>query len=155
MKEGEPRKMSEEEEWKIKLEELGLGAELPSESEKAEDAGFSLVSLEEVDKESEDFTRKLMQEDPRNLFGGFPTSMEQVISLIETLKTEWIEQGVPPNLISVLIHSSCVNGKDCITLVQNGGNRYHYNTKKIINYSRGRVISFLKTHEISFSESDY
>jgi hypothetical protein len=59
------------------------------------------------------------------------------------------------NTISVMIHSSCVNGRDCITVIQNGGKRYHYNTKMIFHYSRQKVMDFLESRNISFGLSEH
>jgi hypothetical protein len=73
MKETSPKALTaEEQDWEKKLQDLGMGAELPSEAEVADKAGVELVSVDEAGNQTEAITRKLYEEDPRNIFGGVP-----------------------------------------------------------------------------------
>jgi adenylate kinase family enzyme len=129
-----------------------MPSNLPTESEKAKEGGIELVGIDDLGTQKHELERKLKSEDKRNVFGGFPTSVEQAFSLVETLKEEWLAAGASPESIHIVVHESCVNGHDCITVVNNGGKKYHYNTKMIIGYRRNKLISFLKRKHIAFSE---
>ncbi len=138
--------------WEAKLKALGVPSEIPLEHEKAKEAGVDLVPLDMTSQEAQALSKKLQQEDPRNIFGGFPNSLDTIISLIETLKEEWMEQSVLAKDIHITIHSSCINDYDCVTVSYNGSNKYHYNTKNIRGYSRQEMISKLKSHNLFFLE---
>lgn len=144
--------MTEEEKWEKILSKAGMPNEIPSESEIARESGVEVVGIDDMGTQGKALEKKLQSEDPRNVFGGFPTSLDQAFSLITTLKEEWLKNGVNPESIHIVIHESCVNGHDCITVINNGGKRYHYNTKMIIGYKRDKLISFLKTKHLKFSE---
>ncbi len=138
--------------WEKKLQGLGLGADLPTEAEKAGEHGVEIVSADSVNHEFQALTKRLQEEDPRNIFGGFPTSMDTLISLVDTLKAEWLEQGIPESEIHLALHASCINGHDCLNVIRNGGQRYHYNTKRIHHYSREHLLARLKARKIPFRE---
>jgi hypothetical protein len=139
-------------EWEAILAGEGMPSELPTETDRAAEAGVDLVSLDVASGEAQALALKLKEEDPRNLFGGFPSSLETLVSLIKDLRSEWVKAGVPENFIHLTIHASCINGKDCVTLSRTDGNRYHYNTKNILKYSREKTIQFLTSSGISFRE---
>jgi hypothetical protein len=138
--------------WEARLKDMGMPSELPSEAERAIEAGVDLVPLDMTSQEAQALSQKLEQEDPRNIFAGFPNSLDSMISLVETLRAEWIEQNIPTKDIHITIHSSCVNDHDCITVSYNGSNKYHYNTKNIRGYSREEMTSRLTAHNLSFTE---
>ncbi|MEK7081166.1 MAG: hypothetical protein AAB902_02150 [Patescibacteria group bacterium] len=139
-------------EWEARLKKLGMPSEIQSEQEKAAEAGVELISTDMASSEAEALALKLKKEDPRNILGGFPNSTDSVVSLVETLREEWLAQDISPKDIHLVIHASCVNGHDCITLAYNGGKIYHYNTKNIHGYSREKMVSKLRTHNLSFVE---
>ena len=129
-----------------------MPAELPLEHVKAAEVGIDLVSLDLASPEAEEFARKLRQEGPNNVLGGFPEDINEMVSLIKGLRKELLAQGIPEAEIHLAIHSSCVNSHDCIMLYHNNGKKYHYNTKHILNYSRDEMISKLVAHGLSFRE---
>jgi hypothetical protein len=139
-------------EWEKRLAAMGMPSEIESEEEKANRAGIELVSSEMTDPEAETLAKKLKEEDPRNILGGFPNSADEMVSLVETLQEEWLAQNISPKDIHLVVHASCVNGNDCITLAYNGGNIYHYNTKNIRGYSRQKMLSKLKFRGLYFTE---
>jgi hypothetical protein len=139
-------------EWEKKLEDLGMPSEISSEEQKAEEAGIELVPEEMANPEAVELARKLQEEDPRNLLGGFPNSVETMISLVETLREEWMAQNISEKDMHLVVHASCINGHDCITLAYNGGNIYHYNTKNIRGYSREKMIKKLEARNLHFVE---
>jgi hypothetical protein len=138
--------------WEDKLKKMGMPSEIKPEHEKAALAGVEIVSTEMMSPEAEALAKKLLEEDPRNILGGFPNSTDEMVSLVETLNEEWLSQNVSPKDIHLVVHSSCVNGSDCVTLAYNGGNIYHYNTKNIRGYSRDKMLSRLKSHGLHFVE---
>ena len=138
--------------WEDKLRKLGMPSEIPSEQQKAEKEGVELDSTEMVSPEAEALAKKLREEDPRNILGGFPNSTDEMVSLVETLNEEWLAQNISPKDIHLVVHASCVNGNDCVTLAYNGGNIYHYNTKNIRRYSREKILSKLKSRGLHFVE---
>jgi hypothetical protein len=144
--------MNEAQKWEAILEKEGLSENLISEEEKAANEGVEIVSMEMANPEAQELERKLREEDPRNLLGGFPTSIEGTVSLVETLREEWLAQGISPKDIHLVIHASCINGSDCVTLAYNGGNIYHYNTKNIRGYSREEMAKKLDDKNLSFVE---
>ena len=141
--------------WEKLLAGQGMPAEPLSESELAEMQGVETVSISELGNQSQAIEKKLYEEEPRNKFGGFPTSQENLVALVGTLISEWIENGVPEKIISIMSHSSCVNGRDCVTVIKNGGDRYHYTTKMIIGYSRSKLEKFLERSSIAYSISEH
>ena len=145
-------KTPEQDFWEKKLKTLGLGADIKTEAEKAAKAGIEVISSDTLGDTYKTLSLVLQEEDPRNVFAGFPGSMDVLISLINTLKTEWLEQGVPPQDINIAVHSSCVNDKDCVVVSQNGGKKYHYNAGNITEYSRGKLIKELTRRQIPFRE---
>lgn len=134
--------------WEKELENLGMPAEPISESQKAAQADIELISTEMMDPEAEIIARKLKEEDPRNILGGFPNSIKNIISLIKTLQQE----NTSSRDIKLYIHASCINGHDCVTLAHPDGKVYHYNTKNVHNYSRERMIDQLEVSRIPFVE---
>ncbi len=138
--------------WENKLKEMGMPSEIELEQEKAAKAGVEVVSTEMVSPEAEALAQKLKEEDPRNLLGGFPNSPKEVVALVETLREEWLAQDIKPKDIHLVVHASCINGHDCVTLAYNGGNIYHYNTKNIRGYSRDKMLSKLESHGLHFVE---
>jgi hypothetical protein len=141
-----------QDEWEAKLEEAGQPADIPFEHEKAAQAGVDVTPLDVANPEAISLAQKLREEDPLNVFGGFPNTLDDMISLVETLNEEWLSQGMSSREIHLVIHSSCINGHDCVTLSHNNGNRYHYNTKDIRGYTRGKLVSRLSTHKLNFVE---
>ncbi len=139
-------------EWEGKLKDLGMPSELPSEEEVAAESGVELVSIDLANPEAEELAEKLRQEDERNKLGGYLNSTEDTVALIETLRKEWLEQGISPKDIHLVIHASCKNGSDCVTLAYNGGNIYHYNTKNIQGYTREEMAKQLDDKDLSFVE---
>ena len=137
--------------WEAKLRKLGMPAELPSEIERAEKVGINMIPLESTDLETIELAKMLASEDLSNIFGGFPTSMDNLLALCDTLREEWLAEGVRPIDIKTTIHSSCVNGKDCVVMSSNG-KKYHYNTKRISRYSRDKLLSFLKLRRVNYRE---
>ena len=139
-------------EWEKKLQDLGMPSEIPSEQEKAAKEGVELVSSEMADPSAEALAKKLQEEDPRNHLGGFPNSMEDLVSLVQTLRAEWKDKKISPTDMHLVIHSSCINGRDCVTLAYNGGDIYHYNTKNVRGYSRAKISQLLKAQGLYFVE---
>lgn len=147
--------MNEIENWEAKLKDAGMPDELPTEAEVAKEAGVELVSMEIADPEAEALINKLKEEDPKNEFGGFPTSIDSMASTIQTLRNEWLAQGTPKEKIKIVIHASCINQQDCVVLKKNGDATYHYNTKKILGYSRDKILAKLAPYNISFTEQPF
>src|SRR3989338_2953553 len=144
--------VNSQEHWENILEKKRMPAELSFESTKAKRAGIDLVSLDLVDSEAEAFAEKLRQEGPNNVPMGFPESMGEVISEIESLKEALIAQHIPEQEIHLTIHTSCVNDQDCIILFHNNGNKYHFNTKDIKGYTREKMVESLASHNIACCE---
>jgi hypothetical protein len=144
--------MDEARKWEAILEEEGLPENLISEEEKAAREGVEITSMEMANSEAQELAEKLRQEDERNKLGGYPNSIEDTVALVETLREEWLAQGVSPKDIHLVIHASCINGSDCVTLAYNGGNIYHYNTKNIRGYSREGMAKKLEDKDLSFIE---
>lgn len=144
--------MNEARKWEAILEKEGLSENLISEEEKAAKEGVEIVSIDMANPEAQALALKLRQEDERNKLGGFPNSTEDTVSLIETLREEWLAQGISPKDIHLVIHASCINGSDCVTLAYNGGNIYHYNTKNIRGYSREDIAKKLNDKNLSWVE---
>jgi hypothetical protein len=138
--------------WEDKLKKMGMPSEIEPEQEKAAKAGVEIVSTEMISPEAEALSKKLREEDPRNILGGFPNSTEEVVALVETLREEWLAQDIKPRDIHLVVHASCINDHDCVTLAYNGGNIYHYNTKNIRGYSRSKMLSKLELHGLHFVE---
>ena len=138
--------------WENKLKALGMPSEIPMEYQKAAEAGVELVSTDMANPEAEALEKKLQEEDPRNVLGGFPNSINTMVSLVETLREEWLAQNILAKDIRLAIHASCINGHDCVVLSYNGEKKYHYNTKNIREYSRQKMISQLRAHNLSFIE---
>lgn len=138
--------------WERKLKDLGMPSELPTEHQRAAEAGVELVSSEMANPEAEALEKKLQEEDPRNVLGGFPNSINTMVSLVETLREEWLAQNIPVKDIRLALHASCINGHDCVVLSYNGEKKYHYNTKNIREYSRQKMISQLRVHNLLFVE---
>lgn len=122
-------------EWEKILENEGMPENIKPEEQKAAEAGYEISSLD-IDPESDAIAKKLQSEDSRNLFSGFPNSIEMVKRIVETTREDWMAQGIKEKDIQLAIHESCENGHDCVVLSYANGNRYHYNTKNIMGYSR-------------------
>lgn len=145
-------KSREQDFWNNKLKSMGLDSDIKTEAEKAKEAGHEVVSADSIDPEFDAMAKKLSEEDPRNVFGGFPVSSEILTSLVDTLIVEWRDLGIPLNEIHVAIHSSYVNDNDCIIVVQNRGKRYHYNTERMMDYDKTKVILQLIRKKVPFRE---
>mgnify|MGYP001567770677 CR=1 FL=1 len=143
---------SEKENWEEILTDMGMPSEIRPEVEIAKEAGVELVSVGMETSEAKAIARRLTQEDPSNLFGGFANSIEGLVSLVETLRDEWVSAGLLPDEISIVIHSSCINGSDCVMVAKNGGNKYHYNTKHIPKYVRKAIITRLHSRGLNVVE---
>lgn len=144
--------MSIENDWEAKLRDMGMPSEIASEEEVAREAGVELVTADMLDPEAQALANKLRQEDSRNIFGGFPNSTNNTVSLVESVRGEWLAQGINEKDIRLTIHASCVNRHDCVTLSQHGGKSYHYNTKQISHYSREDMMKKLLAHGLTFKE---
>ena len=72
----------------------------------------------------------------------------------DVIAHELLEKNIPAENIRIIIHPSCINEHDCVTLTYSGnnGNVYHYNTKNISGYSRQGLISKMGTHGLSVVE---
>jgi len=145
-----------QDEWEEKLKKLGMPAEPLSEQAVAtsQNERVELVPKEMASREAEELAQKLAEEDPRNILGGFPNTMDMMVSLVETMQKELLEKNIPAENIRIIIHPSCINEHDCVTLTYSGnnGNVYHYNTKNISGYSRQGLISKMGTHGLSVVE---
>lgn len=143
-----------EREWEAKLTKLGMPSEPLSEQEKAAEEGVELETLDtdETNTEARMLAKKLIEEDPRNVFGGFSVSIDNLLSLVKTLEGEWLAEGIPAKDIRLAVHASCINGHDCVAVTYNGGKVYHYNTKNIRRYSRQKLIEKFKSQRLSIIE---
>ena len=136
------------------MREQGRPSELPTEKEVAAEAKVDLEYIDEgigYDSETKLIIEKLREQGPHEIFGGFPTDPKNLVSIIDTLKKEWVKEGIPEENIKIVIHKSCANGSDCVTIL-NGVNAYHYNTGHIVRYDREQIKSILLINEISFIE---
>jgi hypothetical protein len=139
--------------WESILAKEGMPSEILSEEKVAAKAGVKMGSLDIMaDPEAKDIAEKLRLEDARNIFGGFPNNIDTLISLVKDLKGEWLKQNIPSKDIHLAVHSSCINGYDCVALAHNGEEVYHYNVKNIIGYSRKKLTSKLQADQLSFIE---
>ena len=139
-------------EWERKLAASGLPAEPPSEQEMAAQAGIELTSIDMASPEAQAIEKKLQEEDPTNIFGGFVNNISEILSVIKDLRQDWLKQGTLPEEIRITIHASCENGSDCVVVSHIGGNKYHYNTAHIRKYSRKLLLARLSAENISFAE---
>jgi hypothetical protein len=144
------------EQWEHMLQDSGMPSEISSEEEIAFQAGVKLESLDmETDPDVQALTKRLTEEDSGdslNHFGGFPNSVEDMFALVETLRAEWLKQNIPSKDIRLIVHTSCINGHDCVALTHSGKDIYHYSTKNIYGYTREKLTEKFQNHHLAYIE---
>jgi len=141
-----------EKKWEKILQNAGMPSEIIPEQIKAAQAGVLLDAPEMSSPEAVALKKRLQEEDPRNVLGGFPSDINTMVTLVQDLREEWLAQDVKPKDIHIVVHESCINDSDCLTLAYNGGNIYHFNTKHTDGYSRQKLFKQLEAHNLSFVE---
>jgi len=138
--------------WERLLRDEGMPSEIIPEQIKAAQAGVMLDAPEMSSPEALALKKRLQEEDSRNVLGGFPSDINTMVTLAQDLREEWLAQDVKSKDIHLVVHESCINGSDCLTLAYNGGNIYHFNTKYTTDYSRQKLFKQLEAHNLSFVE---
>ena len=139
-------------EWEERLKREGLPAEPLTESQRAAKVGIRMESLDSQQEETSEIVAQLEREDSTNKFGGFPESFGSMTALVITLRDEWMETGTKRSDIRIAVHPSCVNGADCVTMSRNRGEKFHYNTGHIADYSREEMIHKLRASRLEVIE---